>query len=67
MLYLYDRESSITDAEKNKRDEVERLKESSLKPETSSVTFQDQMSGGNLEKSKSDSKLNQVSLKFYLA
>lgn len=33
-----------------------------VKPETSSVTFQDQLaSGGNLEKSKSDSKLNQVS------
>lgn len=35
------------------------------KPETSSVTFQDQLGGGgNLEKSKSDSKLNQVSLFF---
>lgn len=46
---------------------AEIIEQNSVKQENSAgVTFQDQLNGGgNLEKSKSDSKLNQVSASYF--
>jgi retron-type reverse transcriptase len=62
IIQCFNRESSTIIENKSKEEEIEKQKsEINEKPETSSVTFQDQVLSGSLEKSKSDSKLNQVS------
>jgi hypothetical protein len=62
LILTFHRETSSLIDNKIIEEEVEKRKsEINVKPEASSVTFQDQVLSGSLEKSKSDSKINQVS------